>query len=120
MLNEKIKPPYTENKSLSPKLTWMNNSKIRLRFTGSCLKQDKTTFTPNNVVNFYIVYELDRWSHDLNAKFTLKDYLFGNVKITKNADPNKCSYSGYGIGFDSRSLFSIPILIGVKMSLFWN
>ena len=98
----------------------MNNSKIRLRFTGSCFKQDKTTFAPNNVVHFYIVYELDRWSQDLNAKFTLKDYLFGNVKITKNADPNKCSYSGYGIRFDSRSLFSIPILIGVKMPLFWN
>ena len=41
-----------------------------------------------------------------------------------NADPNKHSYSGYGIGFDSRSLFSIPnfdwgknvIIFGVHMS----
>ena len=30
------------------------------------------------------------------------------VKLTKNADPNKYSYSGYGIGFVSRSLFSLP------------
>ena len=44
----------------------------------------------------------------LNAKFTLKDCFFGNVKITKNTDPNKYSYSGYGIGFDSSSVFSIP------------
>ena len=51
------------------------------------------------------MYELDRWSQDLNAKFSLNNCLFGNVKITKNADPNKYSYSGYGIGFDSRSLF---------------
>ena len=36
----------------------MSNSKISLRFTGSCLKQDKATFTPNNVVNLFIVYEL--------------------------------------------------------------
>ena len=34
--------------------------------------------------------------------------MFGKVKITKNADPGKYSYSGYGIGFDSRSLFLIP------------
>ena len=80
----------------------MSNSKIRLKFTGSCLKQDKASFTPNNVVNLHIVYELDRWSQDLNAKSTLKDCLFGTVEITKNAYPNKYSYSGYGIGFDSR------------------
>ena len=63
------------------------------------------------------------WSQELNAKFTLKDCLFGNVKITKNADPNKYFYSGYGIGFNSRSLFSIPnfdwgknvIIFGVDM-----
>ena len=45
---------------------------------------------------------------NLNADFTLKDHLFGAVKLTKNPDPDKYSYSGYGIGFDSRSLFSVP------------
>ena len=77
---EKINPPCTINKSLSPKLVWMSNSKTRLRFTGSCLKQDKATFTTNNV--------LDRWSQDLNAKFTLKDCLYGSIEITKYSDPN--------------------------------
>ena len=50
--------------------------------------------------------------------------MFGAVKLTKNTNPNKYSYSGYGIGFDSRSLFSIPnfdwgknvIIFGVDMS----
>ena len=60
MSNEKIKPAHTTSKSLSPKLVWMNNSKIRLRFAGSYLKHDKETFTPNNVVNLYIVFELNR------------------------------------------------------------
>ena len=86
----------------------MNNSRIRLRFTGSCLRQEFATFTPKNVVNLYIVYELNIWSQDLNAEFTLKDCLFGTVKLTKNVNPNKYSYSGYGIGFDCRSRFSIP------------
>ena len=88
------------------------------------LKSSKATFTPNNAVNLFIVYELDRWSQDLNAKFTVKDCLFGNVKIAKNADPNKYSYSQYVIRFDSRSHFSIlnfdwgknVIIFGVDMS----
>ena len=99
-------------------------SKIKLKFKWSCLKQDFETFTPKNVVNLFIVYELDRLSQFLNATFTLKDCLFGSVKITKNADHNKYFYSRYGIRFDSRPLFSIPnfdwgknvIIFGVDMS----
>ena len=102
----------------------MKNSRIRLEFKGSCLKQDRTTFIPNNVVNLFIVYELDTWSRDLNTDFSLKDCLFGSVKVTKNDDPDKYKYSGYGIGFDSRSKFSSTdvsvgknvIIFGVDMS----
>ena len=50
----------------------MNNSKIRLKFKGSRLKQeDKTAYTPKHVVNLFIVYELDTWSRDLNTDFAL-------------------------------------------------
>ena len=62
MSNEKFTSPYIANASVSPKLVWMNNSRIRLKFKGNCLKQgDKTPFIPNNVVNLLIVYELDTW-----------------------------------------------------------
>ena len=54
-------------------LRWMNNSRIRVEFKGSCSKQDKTNFTRRNVVNLFIVYEIDTWSRDLNANLTLKD-----------------------------------------------
>ena len=54
----------------------MNNSRIRLKFKGSYLKQeDKAAFTPKNVVNLFIVYELDTWSQGLNTEFTLEDCL---------------------------------------------
>ena len=33
--------------------------------------------------------------------------MFGSAKVTKNADPDKYKYTGYGIGFDSRSEFLI-------------
>ena len=34
--------------------------------------------------------------------------LFGEVKLTKNADIGKYQHSGYGIGFDRKSSFSFP------------
>ena len=52
-------------------------------------------FTHRNIVNLFIVYELDTWSQDLNANFTLKDCLFGAVKLTNSADIDKYSYSEY-------------------------
>ena len=77
---------------------WMNNSKIGVRFKGSCLKQDNVAFTLRNVVNLIIVYELDTWLRDLKADFTLKDYLLEAAELTKNANPDEILYSRYGIG----------------------
>ena len=54
----------------------------------------------------YIPYTLDKWSKDLDTVFSLGNCLFGAVKLTKNTDPDKHKYSGYGIGFDSSSLRS--------------
>ena len=122
-LNEKFKTPYTSNKSFSPKLIW-NNFRIILKLQGSCLKQEnKATFISNNAINLFIVFELERWSRDLNTDFFLKDCLFGAVKITKNADPDKYVYIVYGTGFKSCSEFSLPdcsmdkndIIFGVDM-----
>ena len=41
-----------------------------------------------------------------NTDFTLNNCFFGSVRLTKNADPSKHKYSGYSIGFDSRSEFT--------------
>ena len=73
---------------------------------------------------YFIVYELDTCSQDLNSDFTLKDCLFGRVKLAKNTNPDQYVYSSYGIEFDSRSEFSlcdgsmdkIVIIFGVDMS----
>ena len=56
--------------------------------------------------------------------FILENCLFGAVKITKNTDVDKYKYSGYGIGFDGRGVFTHPtgsfgnnaIIFGVDMS----
>ena len=65
--NEKTKPVVTETKSLSPKLKWMHNSKAKVKFKGSCLKQGKVTFILRNVVSLlsflWIRYIVTRFKH---------------------------------------------------------
>ena len=101
---ENIDPPTT---SLSPSINYVGN-KIRVRFGGSCLKQsNKLKYTHGRVVNIYIVYELGVSSSNVNDP-KLKNYLFGAVTLTKNADINKYRYFGYGIGFDRKSSCLFP------------
>ena len=93
--NENIDPPST---NLSSSINYVGN-KIRLKFTGSCLTQsNKFTYTHKKIVNIYIVCELGASSSNVNDP-TLKNCLFGAVTLTRNADINKCGYSGYEIGF---------------------
>ena len=54
---ESIKPPTTCDNILTPELSYVDY-RIRVKFTGSCLKQPKITYTHKKVVNVYIVYEL--------------------------------------------------------------
>ena len=37
----------------------------------------------------FIAYELDTWTHNLTANFSLRDCSFGAIKLTENAYPNK-------------------------------
>ena len=104
MSDEVIKPPTTSDNKLSPALSYIG-TKTRVKFVGSCLKQDKITFPHGKIVNIYIVYEL-RFSDSINNYPTLENCLFAAVKLTKNADIDKYKYSGYGIGFDRRETFS--------------
>ena len=102
--NESIRPPTTTNNSLTPELNHYG-AKTRVKFTRNCLKQSDHIYTHKKVVNIYIVYELAASSsHDSDP--AIKKCLFGAVTLTKNADIEKCKYSGYSIGFDRRSSFS--------------
>ena len=97
-------------------------SKIRIKFDGSFLNRFPPTILHGNIVNIYIVYEITSDYKDINYP-TLENCLFGSVKLTKNADIDKYGYSGYGIGFDRETSFSIGnetgknvIIFGVDMS----
>ena len=54
---ETVKPPTTSDSSLTPAVSYYD-TKMRVKFNGSCLKQPKTSYTHGKVVKIYIVYEL--------------------------------------------------------------
>ena len=70
------------------------------------------TFTAKLIVNFCNFYELKLWKYKVGTDFTLGKSLIGTVKLTENADPDKYSYSGYGIGFNSHRFISFPNISG--------
>ena len=90
-----------------PTASYNYGTKTRVKFIGSCLKQSTISYAHGKIVNIYIVYELGA-STSYNNDPTLKNCLFGAVTWTKIADIDKCGYSGYGIGFDSRSRYLFP------------
>ena len=54
---ESIKPPATSDNSLTPALDHYG-TKMRVKFTGSCLKLPKISCPHGKVINIYIVYNL--------------------------------------------------------------
>ena len=59
MSDESIKPPTTDNKMLNSSLDYVG-TKIRVKFRGDCLKQEKITFNHGKIVKIYIVCETER------------------------------------------------------------
>ena len=80
---ELIKPPSA---SLKPILTYYHANKIRVKFTKSCLIQDKIIFNHGKVVSIYIVYELGASTSNIGDP-TLKKIFIWCIYFNK-----KCGY----------------------------
>ena len=70
--NEIIKTSTTSDNFL--------NSLLRVKFSRSCLKQDKATHNHGTIVNIYIVYEISK-NYNVSSSPTLKNCLFGAVSL---------------------------------------
>ena len=92
------------------------NTKLRVNFDGSCLKQDKVSFTQYQVVNIYTVCEINMCLFTNGKDFVLENVLFEAVKLTKNTDHDKYKYSGNSIGFDVRGSISVLIANFISIS----
>ena len=100
MSDKSIKPPTTSNKVLNLSLNYVG-TKIRVKFRGDCLNQEKITFNYGKTVNIYIVCEIDDY-YPTTSYPTLKNCLFDGVKLIKHVDVDLYKYSGYGIGLDRK------------------
>ena len=94
-----------------------------MNFNEHCLIKSNISI-PKKLINLYITYTLSPQLKNLNTDFTLGNCLFGSVKVTKNADLDTYKYTGYGVGFNSRSAFLFidgsygkkAIIFGANMS----
>ena len=98
--NESIKRLFTSNKMLNSSINYVD-AKARVKFNGDCLKQEKNSFDHEKIVNYYIVYKIDRYVN-ISSYSTLEDSFFGAVKLTKYVDIDLYIYPGYCIGFDKK------------------
>ena len=119
--DERINSITTSCYGITPSLDYLG-PKVRVKFNGSCLKQDKITCTHGRIVNIYISYEISK-NFNISNYPTLESCLFGAVSFTKNNVIDKYKYLGYGIGFDSKRKFCNGFgrnckIFGVDMSSF--
>ena len=68
---------------------------------------------------------LKPWLRILNTYFTLNNYFFGSVELTKNANPDRFKCSDCIIGFDSRSftdgsMRENVVIFGTNVSSSWH
>ena len=84
------------------------DTKTKVHFCGSCLKQDKVTFTHGKIVNIDTVYEIHLWNYVDISDPTLGNSLFGAVKLVNRTEIDKYQYSGSDIEFDMKGIFSFP------------
>ena len=90
-------------------------TKIRVKFSESCLKQDKITYTHGKIVNIYIVYEINKKDNTIISDPTLKNWLFGAVTLTKNVNIDRYGYSVMELVLKEKEDFHFQVMDMVEM-----
>ena len=84
---------------------------MKLKMDGSCLTQDKITFTHGKTVNIYIVYEINLWNYVGSSDPAVGNSLSDAVELMKNANFDKYKYSWYGNGFNMKKTFFYSVQV---------
>ena len=114
--DERINSITTSNYNITPELDCYG-TKTSIKFSGSCLKQVKTTYNHGTIVNIYIVYEISK-NYNISSYPRLENCLFRAVSLTKHVDIDQYKYFGYGIGFDRKGDFSFCNRFGRNVIIF--
>ena len=105
MSDERINSITVSNYSITPELSYFG-SKIRVKFNGSCLKQDKIIYSHGKILHIYIAYKINE-NYNISSYPTLVNCSFEAVSLTKHNDIDEHKYFGDGIGFDRKGTFPI-------------
>ena len=116
LFDERLDFITVSNYKITPELSFYG-TKTKVEFNGSCLKQDKVTFSHGKTVNIYIFYEIGQ-NYNISSYPTLENCLFGAVSLTKHADIDQYKYSGYRIGFDRHGEFNFGNGVGKNCIIF--
>ena len=118
LFDETIDFVTASNYSITPKLNCYGN-KIRVEFSGSCLNEDKATYTHRKIVNIYTHYEITTIATFKSAVIQhWEHFLFGAVSLTENVDIEKYKYIGDGFKLDGKGEFSFPNGFGRNVIIF--
>ena len=69
--DERINSNTASNHNITAKLSYYGTKAI-VKFSGSCLKQDKATYNHETIVNIYIVYEISK-NYNISSYPTLEN-----------------------------------------------
>lgn len=84
MSKERLKFTTTLNNSLAPEITFLNHTKVKVKFDGPFLKWEKNIFPSRKHSKVFIVHKLNLWLNYLDKKFRLLNSLFAGVKLTRS------------------------------------
>ena len=102
--DERINSNTASNHSITPELSYYG-TKTRVKFSGSCLRQDKTTYNHGTIINIYVIYGISK-NYNISSCPALENCFVGAACLTKYVDIDQYKYSGYGIGFYRKGEFS--------------
>ena len=112
--NENIIPPSAPNNFFNPSLEYLG-VKLKVRFGGSCLKQNVITYNHGKSVNIYIVDEINKTDNTTNSDPTLENCLFGAATLTKDADIININILAMELDLIEEELFHFQVVDLVKM-----
>ena len=80
----------------------LDNGRVNLKISNSAsVQKGFPSLHTNFILNLYIVYELNTWPRNRTNNFTLKNCLFGTVKLVRNTIKSKFTCTVQVIAFDS-------------------
>ena len=111
--DEKINSITTANYRITPELSHYD-TKARVKFSGSYLKQDNATYSHGTIVNIYSVYEISK-NYNISTYPTLENCLFGAVSLTKHVDIDQYKILDMVLDLIEKGSFHLVVMDLVEM-----